>query len=85
MANYEKIRRLAHDAGEYPELDKLVDVCTAEVVDTLQHWHKRDAYRVVRDVLVGLTLADLRGFISSGDEHEWAAAARLAHERALKS
>ncbi len=75
------LRALAGQPEWYPELDALIRTCARELAES---YGQPQALRVVRDVFVGLTTATLRGYISIGDEHEWARVSLRANEIAYR-
>jgi len=70
--------KLAGQPWRYPNADKAINNMAAELFDL----GRKDALRAVRDVMLGLTRADVKGFIAVGDEHEWAALAVRANQMA---
>jgi hypothetical protein len=79
MRDIERVRRLSVEAHRYPEIGNLVDSCMRELDPKLR---TPTAYQIVSEVFAGLMNADIRGLISTGDEHEWATVAMYAHARA---
>jgi hypothetical protein len=79
-----KLQALAgsHSADDYPESGKLLDCLVDEMREQLAVNPQSTPEHLVAAALAGLTQADLRGYISVGDEHEWATLSLVATERA---
>lgn len=78
-----KLRRLAGSftIEDYPEGDKLIECMAEEVRQQLTTDPLSTIDHIVSAALAGLTRADVAGYISVGDEHEWAVLSIRAQAR----
>lgn len=83
----QRLQRLAgsFNADDYPESSKLLDHMIREVREQLRTNPNSTPEHLVAAALAGLTQADVCGYISVGDEHEWAVLSLTATELAWKA
>lgn len=83
MNDQEWLEKAAHELENYPEAESLI-IEMRDQISTMG-MSESDTYRAVALALAGLARADVKGYISVADEHEWATLALEANRVAGES